>query len=523
MQPTPRALERKDRWIASGIFLVALVVFVRTLASDVLLGDSGEFQVIAVTGGLAHATGYPIYIAIAKLFTLIPIASIAWRVDFLSALMGSIAVALTFLIARQIGVRRVFAAIGALFLMINPIFWSQSVIAEVYAISAAFFAAFILCLLHWGQARSAKMLLLGGILFGACWGLHHTAVLALPAILVYLIAKKARGKEWAMSIGGGLIGLALAMLGYFYMATNNSKTTAINSIRPSATTYNLTPESFTSTWTRVDFIMNARQFAPQLSGAGQQTFDKSLGKYVDETVPDFGWPAIALSVLGAFTLVFSKARWREGLLLGISWLSLFAFVVMYTAFDIEVDFILSHLLVAVFLAFGLQWLQNASIGKRETPTLKWVAAVAGVILVGIGMMGTISGAASSFALGKPDFLKGAARNLPYPVDTPTAPHDLANSIVDALPDNALVVTEWENEWPIYYVAQFEKNKPGIEAIETFPMGANGKPAQSMIEYLLAESKTRPIFATLPHQTLEPYFDFELVLPRKLFRLDPRRH
>ena len=50
-----------------SFFLAAFLIYARTVAPNVLFGDSGEFQVISATGGLAHASGYPIYLALGKL------------------------------------------------------------------------------------------------------------------------------------------------------------------------------------------------------------------------------------------------------------------------------------------------------------------------------------------------------------------------------------------------------------------------------------------------------------------------
>ena len=73
---------------------VAGAVYVRTLVPGLLTGDSGEFQVLAYQAGVTHTTGYPIYILFAKLFaTLVPVGSIAYRINLFSAVMGALAVA----------------------------------------------------------------------------------------------------------------------------------------------------------------------------------------------------------------------------------------------------------------------------------------------------------------------------------------------------------------------------------------------------------------------------------------------
>src|SRR5437899_1936066 len=55
-----------------GVFVCAAALYVRTLAPSVLPGDYAEFQMCAAVLGVPHPTGYPLYILLGKLFTLLP-------------------------------------------------------------------------------------------------------------------------------------------------------------------------------------------------------------------------------------------------------------------------------------------------------------------------------------------------------------------------------------------------------------------------------------------------------------------
>ena len=69
----------------------SLGVYVRTLAPGVLYGDSAEFQTLAATLGVAHPSGYALYLLLAKVFTWLPLENPAWRVNLLPAVMGALA------------------------------------------------------------------------------------------------------------------------------------------------------------------------------------------------------------------------------------------------------------------------------------------------------------------------------------------------------------------------------------------------------------------------------------------------
>jgi hypothetical protein len=74
---------------------------------------------------------------------------VAWAVNLLSAVAGALTVALVYLVTRQLTRRRLPAVLGAAALAVAPIVWSQSVIAEVYALNNAFVAALLWLALRW--------------------------------------------------------------------------------------------------------------------------------------------------------------------------------------------------------------------------------------------------------------------------------------------------------------------------------------------------------------------------------------
>src|SRR5258706_4011152 len=70
---------------AIAVFGIALVVYVRTLLPGPSFGDWAEMQFIPAQLGIPHPTGYPLYVLLGWLFSLVPIGSWAYRADLLSA------------------------------------------------------------------------------------------------------------------------------------------------------------------------------------------------------------------------------------------------------------------------------------------------------------------------------------------------------------------------------------------------------------------------------------------------------
>jgi hypothetical protein len=56
-------------WLAPlGAFVTLLALYLVTLAPTVVGGDSGELTAAAVTGGVPHPPGYPVFALLARLF-----------------------------------------------------------------------------------------------------------------------------------------------------------------------------------------------------------------------------------------------------------------------------------------------------------------------------------------------------------------------------------------------------------------------------------------------------------------------
>src|SRR3954470_5787651 len=108
------------------IFALAAALYARTLAPSVLPGDYAEFQMCAAVLGVPHPTGYPLYILLGKLFTLLPVGDVAYRVNLSSAIYMAGAVGMLYAVGlkmlRLLGWERVWwaAAVGAALFAVSP-------------------------------------------------------------------------------------------------------------------------------------------------------------------------------------------------------------------------------------------------------------------------------------------------------------------------------------------------------------------------------------------------------------------
>lgn len=175
-----------------GLFLASLAVYIYTLAPGMLRGDSGEFQYAMVTLEPPHAPGYPLYTLLGWLWLhLIPLGTLAYRANLLSAFFGALTVSLICLITMRMTRRPLASLAGALYLAFSYVFWSQSVITEVYTFNAFFLALLIYLLLLWGERtqlerENHRLLYAIALLYGLSLAHHRLMLLVFPALLLFI-------------------------------------------------------------------------------------------------------------------------------------------------------------------------------------------------------------------------------------------------------------------------------------------------------------------------------------------------
>src|SRR6266705_4660381 len=110
MNHRTRPLASMELFCASLAFLVALLLYSRTLAPTVTLSDSGELIVVARGLGIAHPPGVPLWIILAHLASLVPLGNVAQRINFSSALFAALACAMLTLGVAELSVTAAYRA-----------------------------------------------------------------------------------------------------------------------------------------------------------------------------------------------------------------------------------------------------------------------------------------------------------------------------------------------------------------------------------------------------------------------------
>ncbi len=173
-----------DRWLGLALAVSSFLLYLRTLAPGILDGDSGEWQYMANILGVAHSTGYPLYLLLAKLVTLLPVGTPAWRVNLFSAICASLAVPLVYWLARRVSRSRPGALIAAAIFALAPTLWASAVEAEVYALNTLLVALTLYFGVRWYDSRQPRDLYLMALSFGLALDNHRVALFVAPGLLL---------------------------------------------------------------------------------------------------------------------------------------------------------------------------------------------------------------------------------------------------------------------------------------------------------------------------------------------------
>lgn len=235
--------------------------------------DSGEFSVAAVTLGVSHPTGHPLYVQVAHFFSWIPLASIDFRVSLLSALSLVAGLTLVARLGSELSTRRreVTALFIFLVLFFHPSLALQGTRSEVYSLQ--FFLSVLSLFLGYRALVQNDLRHLIGAAFVA--GLAFAVqplltALLLPPLLVVLFSGPGRRVPRV----GSFLGFGgLGFLAYLFLPFRAATNPALNWDHPSV-------------WSRFLGAFTARDFRIFFHGPlSERARSDLLGAEILEVLP----------------------------------------------------------------------------------------------------------------------------------------------------------------------------------------------------------------------------------------------
>ncbi len=205
-------------WIDLTAGIIALAVYVSTCAPSITwrneAADSGDLATAAVTLGIPHPSGYPLYTILGAIFTRLPLGEPAHNLNLFSALAATASIVLLSALARRLmrvddplWVNHIGPPSLALTVAFSPALWSQATVAELYALSALFLVVLMAALLGGNPHRVGLTMAVLGLALT-----HHlTIAFFIPSVILLL----AQTPRWTVLRNAALGSAALLL--YLYL------------------------------------------------------------------------------------------------------------------------------------------------------------------------------------------------------------------------------------------------------------------------------------------------------------------
>ncbi|MFQ6029122.1 MAG: DUF2723 domain-containing protein [Dehalococcoidia bacterium] len=482
------------------IFLGVFLVYLFTMAPTMHARDSAEFSAVIYKLGVPHATGYPLYILLGKLFTLLPVGDIAYRVNLMSGVFAAGTIVIVYQLGFLASGRKTSAMAAAGILAFSYYFWVSAVVAEVYALHAFLTAATIYLLLRWYRGDSNMLLYVAGFAWGLSFGNHMSTLLFAPAFafLVVLGFWKGRIQPSQVAVLVGCILIPLVTYSYFplrYMAGD---------VWPYIVgEYNsegkFAPTDFT-TLSGMWQLLTAQQFHGFLFANHGMDFLQDLGLSGWWLFSNFLGVGFVLGIVGVLCN-FKVERPRLiffGLILGVNAL----FFASYGAIDKEFMLPVLHLLWSIWIAEGLA---NIAEGFRNSyPRLGNLAAFASN-----GTTRPILNLESLFLV-LPFIV--LLVNVSYTdVSSDTSVKERYVEVLAGMEPDALVLGWWGEARAFDYLQQVEGMRPDVQVVDRFLITPTNE-----IQLIESSLATRPVyvFGHIPELGVSydafPTFSIELI-------------
>jgi hypothetical protein len=445
----------------AAVFIIALVVYARTLLPGIAFDDWGEMQVVPHVLGIPHPTGYPTYVLFAWLFELLPVGSIAFRANLFSAVCIAVALAGLVSVQQRLGVRPVVAAGAALATGFTGSIWSSATVAEVNALHLAFIALILDRALAWAHGQRFRDLALGGLLIGLAMGNHVLTAFTAPFVIVFVLwtgrVTLAEHKAWILA---PVATMALGGAVYLYL--------------PIAAAFN-PPMPYNSpvTFDAFKFLVMGEQFSGQYRGLatleGPGMFISSLpdlGELLGRRAPLL-FPVLAL--LGVVPAFRRSAPFAAVLVATI-----------LTGIYVWANYLhLEHYLLVPWLTMGI--LVGLGIDAAGDLVASWLTEglrpIPGMIvaLLALGLAGLL-----------------VVVNLPeQDLSANRGGEAFVDDLFALLPEDAAVITFWGASPPLWYATLVDGRRPDVLVVDDTDIVYEGwGTREARIKDLVCE---RPVF------------------------------
>jgi Protein O-mannosyl-transferase TMEM260-like len=320
-------------------FFIPLVVYFYTMPEGLTWGDGSELAMAIINLGVPHPSGYPLFVLLGKLFSLLPFNSPLTGIYIMCMLFQAGTISILFLIIRNLTKKNLLSLFTVLFLSVTLTFWDHGRKIEVYSLNNLITSGIILYLIKWIQNSKLKYFYILSVLVGLGICNHLMIVLILPLIFfVLLTVNKSKILRVSVLFKSMMIMLTLfSMYIYIFLSANFNKSSIV---------WN-NPSSF-------------KTFLYHITGSEYQAFRtfsvfySSFVNFFKQFYFQFSFFGVFLGILGIYSLYKKNKILFYGL--GLYLFLLLIYIFTYNITDIGDYYLIPFLIITIFIGCGISWL-----------------------------------------------------------------------------------------------------------------------------------------------------------------------
>lgn len=344
---------------------LAFWAYTQTLLPGVDLGDTGGFQAAVLWPEVSARQAYPLYYALASPFvaTASP-ADPARGLNLFSALCAALAVGLLTFLCASVTDSGAGGAAAGLLLAFSYTFWSQAIIAEVYALHLSLIAACLIALHRYALRPTTGRLATFFAVYALSFGNHLGMILLLIPFGVFVVQASLQPRTLfgVRTTALALLIAAAGALQYWpnFMAVWSSiDAPAQWSDRVAAFWFDVTKQDW-----RESMVLGIR--ADQLGDR--------LAMWWFDARQQFGLGGLALAAAGFVSLWMMWRRWA--MLIAGAYAICTAFALTYNVGDGHVFFLPGHFMTAFCAGAAISLVAARVKWRRRVAATAIVAALA---------------------------------------------------------------------------------------------------------------------------------------------------
>lgn len=444
-----------SRWLWFLPIHFFFVLYVFTLAPDILTADNAEFQLIATNLGVAHPPGFTLYTLLGHLFTKLPFGSTpAYRLNLFSAITSTLTLWLVQASVWRLTKSRAAGLTAVFALGTATTFWAQATTANIRSLTGLFAALVIYWLVCFYEeqrgegaeerGRGRRFLLLAALSLSL--GITHHASLVFMGVVwvafVFVVQPSllTQPRRWMGPILAWLAGLLpLLYLPLRGLAVQNGAT--VRGASAGLATWDGFWNHALALGFRGDFFyfITPTELWDRFGVMGNvMTFQFS------------GWLLLGMAI-GFAWLLWSR-RWSLFLLLGFPFL-LHTFITATYRAPQTVEYMLpAYVPAAIMLGLGVHKLHQVGYANMHALNVKTAVSLIGVSVILTAVFWQGYDHYSSYAQ----------------LAQQTTARDTIQPLLEQAPKNSTILAHWHWATPLWYLQEVEGLRPDVTVNFVFP-------------------------------------------------------